>query len=76
MNSIGYAAIVVISIALVGVVLLQARGAGGVGGIFGGAQSSGGYRTRRGVEKVLFRLTIVLAVIFVAISAISVSLAD
>ncbi|MBM3133636.1 MAG: preprotein translocase subunit SecG [Chloroflexi bacterium] len=76
MNSIGYAAIIVISIALVGVVLLQARGAGGVGGIFGGSQSSSGYRTRRGVEKVLFRMTIALAVIFVIVSAISVSLAD
>lgn len=76
MNSIGYAAIIIITLALIGVVLLQARGAGGVGGIFGGTQSSGGYRTRRGVEKVLFRLTIILAVIFVIISALSVRLAD
>ena len=65
---------IIISIALVGVVLVQARGSGGLGGIFGGAQSSGGYRTRRGVEQTLFRLTIILAVIFVIISALSAKL--
>ncbi len=66
-----YIAVIIISIALIGVVLVQARGSGGLGGIFGGGQSSGGYRTRRGVEQTLFRLTIILAVIFVVISAIS-----
>jgi len=69
-----YVAESIISIALVGVVLVQARGSGGLGGIFGGAQSSGGYRTRRGVEQTLFRLTILLAVIFVVISALSAKL--
>ena len=64
-------AAIIISIALIGVILIQARGSGGLGGIFGGAQSSGGYRTRRGIEQTLFRLTIILAVIFVIVSAIS-----
>ncbi len=74
MNSSIHIASIIISIALIGVVLVQAKGAGGLGGIFGGAQSSGGYRTRRGVEQTLFRLTIILAVIFVVISALSVKL--
>ena len=74
MNSALYAAVIIIAIALIGVVLIQARGSGGLGGIFGGVESSGGYRTRRGLEKTLFRLTIVLAVIFVTIAAISAKL--
>jgi preprotein translocase subunit SecG len=45
---------IILSIALIVIVLFQVRG-GGLGGIFG--QQSGVYRTRRGVEKVLFRLT-------------------
>lgn len=71
MNSSMQVAAIIVSIALVGVILIQAKGSGGLGGIFGGAQSSGGYRTRRGIEQTLFRLTIILAVVFVAISAIS-----
>ncbi|MBT4513369.1 MAG: preprotein translocase subunit SecG [Chloroflexi bacterium] len=74
MNSSIHVASIIISIALIAVVLIQAKGAGGLGGIFGGSQSSGGYRTRRGVEQTLFRLTIILAVIFVVISALSVKL--
>ncbi|MFO8102250.1 MAG: preprotein translocase subunit SecG [Dehalococcoidia bacterium] len=70
MNAV-YFAEIIISTALIGVILIQARGAGGLGGIFGGTQSSGGYRTRRGVEQTLFRFTIILAVIFVIIAAIS-----
>lgn len=69
-----YFAEIVISIALIAIILVQARGSGGLGGIFGGAQSSGGYRTRRGVEQTLFRFTIVIAVIFVLIAAVSTKL--
>ena len=70
MNAI-YFAEIVISVALIGIILVQAKGGGGLGGIFGGAQSSGGYRTRRGVEQTLFRFTIVLGAIFVLIAAVS-----
>ena len=59
---------IVLSVALVGAVLLQVRG-GGLGGIFGQADTV--YRTKRGVEKTLFQLTIVLAVIFVVLSIVS-----
>ncbi len=58
---------IVLSIALILVILLQVRG-GGLGGIFG--QPSSVYRTKRGVEKTLFQLTIVLVVLFITISIV------
>ncbi|ADJ26761.1 preprotein translocase, SecG subunit [Dehalogenimonas lykanthroporepellens BL-DC-9] len=45
--------------------LLQVRG-GGLGGIFG--QSDAVFRTKRGIEKTLFQLTIALVILFVLIS--------
>jgi len=62
---------ILLSVALIVIVLFQVKG-GGLGGIFG--QQSGVYRTRRGVEKVLFRLTIVFIATFLAISIISLRL--
>ena len=59
---------IVVSAALILVVLLQVRG-GGLGGVFG--QPDTVYRTRRGLEKALFQLTIVLVVIFIVIALIS-----
>ncbi|HEY4712059.1 MAG TPA: preprotein translocase subunit SecG [Dehalococcoidia bacterium] len=56
-----------ISIALVATVLFQLRG-GGIGGIFGQADSV--YRTRRGIESTLFKLTIILAVLLVVFAAL------
>jgi len=64
---------IIISVVLIIVFLLQVRG-GGLGGIFG--QQTGVYRTRRGVEKTLFRLTILLMVIFVIISIFAVRAVD
>ena len=55
----------VLSVGLVLVILLQVRG-GGLGGIFG--QPDTVYRTKRGVEKSLFQFTIVIVVLFIAIS--------
>ena len=55
----------ILSVALTAFLLLQVKG-GGLGGIFGQADTV--YRTRRGVEKTLFQLTIVLIVLFVGIS--------
>lgn len=65
---------IVISVALIAIILVQAKGTGGLGGIFGG-QGSGVYRTRRGVEKTLFNVTIGLAVAFFLISIVSVLVA-
>jgi len=60
---------IILAIVLVIVFLLQVRG-GGLGGIFG--QQTGMYRTKRGVEKTVFRFTIALMVIFVIISIFAV----
>lgn len=57
-----------ISIALIAVILIQVRGEG-----VGGLQSGSFQRTRRGIEKTLFQLTIALVVIYLAVSAISVA---
>ena len=59
---------IVISVALTIAVLLQVKG-GGLGGIFGQADTV--YRTRRGLEKTLFQFTIVLIVAFVVVSIIT-----
>jgi len=55
---------IILSICLVIAIVLQARGAG-VGNLLGGADSGGFMRTRRGLEKTLFQITIVLAILFV-----------
>jgi preprotein translocase subunit SecG len=52
------------------VLLLQAKGSG-IGSALGGGTSSS-FRTRRGIEKTLFQLTIVLAIVFLLISIIGV----
>ena len=56
---------IILSVSLITIVLLQVRG-GGLGGIFGTPSSV--YRTRRGLEKTLFQLTIAIAVVFIAIA--------
>ena len=55
----------IIAIALIVVILLQNRGAG-LSGVFGG--SGNVYATKRGLEKKLFQATIVLSVLFFAVS--------
>lgn len=60
----------IISITLIVVILAQAKGSGGLGGIFGG--EGGVYRTRRGVERTLFNVTVGLAVAFFVVSIITV----
>ncbi len=57
----------VLAVALIIVLALQVKG-GGLGGIFG--QADGVYRTRRGVEKTLFQVTIVLSVLFIILSIV------
>ena len=60
---------IVVSVALIAVILLQAKGSG-LGGIFGGDSSI--YKTRRGVEKTLHQATIALSIVFFGISILSV----
>jgi preprotein translocase subunit SecG len=56
---------IIVSIALIAAILLQARGTG-LSGTFGG--DSAVYRSRRGIEKRLWQFTILLLVLFVAFS--------
>lgn len=63
-----YVAQIVLAVALIMAILFQVRG-GGLGGIFGQADSV--FRTRRGIEKTLFQLTLVLVILFVIISLVS-----
>lgn len=63
-----YVALILVSILLTLTILFQAKGSD-VGGIFGGSSGGGSFRTRRGIEKTLFQLTIVLAVVFLIMSA-------
>lgn len=59
---------IVLAVSLVLAILFQVKG-GGLGGIFG--QQSTVYRTRRGMEKTLFQLTVVLAVLFIVVSIVA-----
>ena len=58
---------ILVSVSLIATVLFQLHG-GGIGGIFGQADSV--YRTRRGVESTLFKLTIILAVVLVVLATL------
>jgi protein translocase SecG subunit len=60
--------LIVVSALLTVVVLMQSRGAG-FGGAFG--QQGAAYRTRRGLERYLFRGTVVLAAVFVVVALIT-----
>jgi preprotein translocase subunit SecG len=61
---------IMISVVILLVILLQVKEQGS--GIFSSAEAT--FRTRRGLEKTLFQFTIVLAVLFLAISIASVRL--
>ena len=66
-----YIAQIIVAVAIIIVSLLQVKG-GGLGGIFGQADTV--YRTKRGLEKTLFQFTIVLIVIFVILAIVSFSI--
>jgi preprotein translocase subunit SecG len=70
-NPVMAAGQVLVSVALILSVLLQARGAG-LSGTFGG--DSAVYRSRRGIEKRLFQFTIVLGALFVIFSLANLTL--
>ena len=66
-------ALIVLSVALIAAIILQSKGAG-LGGLTGG-EAGGVFRTRRGLEKTLFNLTIVLSVAFFAVALANVLIA-
>lgn len=61
---------IILGIVLIAVIVLQSKEAG-LGGLTGG-ESGGVFRARRGVEKALFNGTIILSVLFFALSIITV----
>ena len=61
---------IILSIAVIVFILLQARGAG-LGSVFGGSSAGTVFKTRRGVEKLIFNLTIVFVVLFALVSLLS-----
>lgn len=59
--------LLLLALALIAVLLLQVRG--NAGQIFGQAEST--FRSRRGVERLLFRATIVISAAFIVIAIIN-----
>jgi len=64
--------LIIVSVALITSVILQSKGAG-LGGLTG-ADTGGIFTARRGVEKTLFYVTIVLSVLFFTLAILSVKL--
>jgi preprotein translocase subunit SecG len=59
---------IVLGIALIVVILLQARGAG-LGSVFGGTGTV--FKTRRGIDRILFRGTVLIAFFFALLSILT-----
>ena len=64
--------LLLLSLALIAILLLQVRG--NAGQVFGQAEST--FRSRRGVERLLFRATIVVAAVFIAVAIVNARLAN
>ncbi len=60
---------IILAIALIIIVMFGSKGSG-VGSVFGGDTAV--YNTRRGVDKLIFQITIVLSVIFFLVSLLAV----
>ncbi len=58
---------IILGVALTVSILLQARGAG-LGSVFGGTGTV--FKTRRGIDRLLFRITIVFAILFCLVSVL------
>ena len=63
---------IILSILLVAAILLQQRGSS-LGGAFGGDNFSAAFHKRRGSELFLFRLSILLAILFVLSALLNVA---
>lgn len=60
---------IVLSVILITGILLQSK-TSGLSGAFGGDDNGGSFQTRRGLEKVIFQGTIVVATLFAIVSFI------
>lgn len=61
---------IILSVAVIVFILLQARGAG-LGSAFGGMGGGSVFKTRRGVERLVFNITIVFVILFALVSLLS-----
>jgi preprotein translocase subunit SecG len=61
---------IILSITVIIFILLQARGAG-LGSAFGGSSAGSVFKTRRGVERLIFNLTVGFVILFALVSLIS-----
>jgi preprotein translocase subunit SecG len=68
MKNIALIVQIIVSVGLIALILLQSKGVG-----LGSAWGGGGefYKSRRGVEKLVFQTTIVLVVLFLASSIVN-----
>ncbi len=65
-------ALIIVAVALILVILLQSKGAG-LGGLGGGSLGGGaGFHVRRGIERLLFNVTIGLSIVFFVLTLITV----
>ena len=62
---------IIIAVAVIVFILLQARGAG-LGSVFGGSSAGSVFKTLRGVERLIFNITVVLVILFALVSVASV----
>lgn len=63
----------VIAIAIIVLILLQERSSGASGLLGGGDSTHSFYQARRGMERIIFRSTIVLVIVFAALSVFQLS---
>lgn len=63
---------IIISVALIAAILLQAKGSG-MGAAFG--DTSQQYRSKRGVEKILYQGSIILAALFLLTALVNILIA-
>jgi preprotein translocase subunit SecG len=61
-------ALIILSLLLTGAILLQQRGSG-LGAAFGGEATV--FRTKRGLEKILFYVTVALGCLFVGLAVLN-----
>jgi len=61
---------IILCVAVIVFILLQVRGAG-LGSAFGGSSAGSVFKTRRGVERLIFNATIVFIVLFALVSILS-----
>jgi preprotein translocase subunit SecG len=58
---------IALSVLLIAGILMQSK-TSGLSGAFGGDDAQGAFQTRRGLEKIVFLATIVIAILFAVVS--------